>query len=92
MSEYRVHLVEPELIVPGRHRRVRREHALLLHSLYVLLGGITQWRAVEAAFKQTDGKQRRVTFVHVADFRLGSPVRAADECLPGQETVSWQSR
>ena len=58
-------LLGREAVVPGRHRRVRGEHALAPHLLDVGLGGPVLRPAAQLAFEQRQRQQRRVAFVHV---------------------------
>ena len=70
MTEHLVHLVQAELVVPGRNRRVRRKHALAPHRLHVGLRGVRERAGIQIAqllLEQRNREQRRVTLVHVVD-------------------------
>ena len=86
--------IERELVVAGRHRRVRREHAAAADRLDVGLVELERLAAVELPLEQAERQQRRVAFVEVVDLgrggraRGGARRRPSRARLPGEPIVT----
>src|SRR5690348_6474281 len=59
-----------ELVMPGRHRRVRGEYAHVSHAVDVELLKPSGETLIESAFEQPQRKQCRVPLVHVIGLDL----------------------
>ena len=94
VAEHRAHEVQRELVVAGRHRRVRREDAACAAPRSIVLGAWTPRVALPSCrSQQLEREQRRVAFVHVVsrDARC-SRALAACAAPPIPSTISWQRR
>ena len=81
-----------ELVVAGRHRRVRREHAAAPHGFEVGLVELERLAAVELPLEQAEREQRRVPFVQVVEHLAVVAERASIAAPPMPSTTSWQRR
>ena len=93
VAEHVAHHVERELVVPRRHRRVRREDAPVAHRLEVGVVELEVLPAVELPLEQLQRQQRRVPFIEMVDrLRRRTPSPGAAPRRPCPSTISWQRR
>jgi hypothetical protein len=85
VAEHVAHHLERELVVAGRHRRVRREDAAVAHRLQIGVVQLEVLPPVELPLEQLQGEQRRVPFIEVVDRLPFDPNRLQQARAPHPE-------